>query len=257
MSIHSAAEIVYQGRPLQYWLDQLQATDADQQQCAIEAITQLGRDALQALSALSQCLPPEDTARRLAAATALSQLGSRFLLLLPQIRARLRQAAILERNDEARRQLLDALVHIGPQPQSRMPTLVDTLKDALPAVRMSAAEALKEMGPTAREAIPALTAVALYDPVLRVRVEAARAIWHIDPRLPRVLPVLIEGLSDSDEMTRWIAADCLGEIGMEAEEAIPALRRALQAPLRSRLIRMSIILAMQRIDPSLQLEDFD
>jgi HEAT repeat protein len=257
MNTRPDSETLYQGQPLSYWIEQLQTTAADQQQRAVEILTQLGSDALQAQSALSQLTLQEDTGRRLAAARALSQFGSRFLLLLPQIRARLRQAAILERNDEARRQLLDALVHIGPQPHSRLPALVDTLKDAMPAVRMSAAEALGEMGAAGRDAIPALTAVSLYDPILRVRVEAARAIWHIDPRLPRVLPVLIDGLSDSDEMTRWIAADCLGEIGMEAEEAIPALRRALQQPLRSRLIRMSLILAMQRIDPSLQLEEFE
>ncbi len=50
-------------------------------------------------------------------------------------------------------------------------------------------------------------------------------------------------------MSRWIAADCLGEIGPEAREAIPALQQVLAGPLRSRMIRMSIALALQRIDP--------
>jgi HEAT repeat protein len=60
--------------------------------------------------------------------------------------------------------------------------------------------------------------------------------------------VLIEALQAADESLRWVAADCLGDMGPEARDAVPALVEALRGPIKARLVRMSLGLALERID---------
>jgi hypothetical protein len=48
-------------------------------------------------------------------------------------------------------------------------------------------------------------------------------------------------------MIIWIAADCLGQIGPEARDAVPELQRALRRPYKIGLIRKGVALALQRI----------
>jgi HEAT repeat protein len=127
--------------------------------------------------------------------------------------------------------------------------LVEALRDALPHVRSGAAQTLGQLGPEAREAVPALTTAALHDEDLHVRVEAGIAIWRIDKRAGRVLPVLAEALQSDDEVLRWTAAECLGEMGPDARDAVPALLEALRANYKARLIRAGIQMALERIDP--------
>jgi HEAT repeat protein len=75
-------------------------------------------------------------------------------------------------------------------------------------------------------------------------------LYKIDRQADKILPMLIKALQDADEVRRWIAADCLGEIGPAAREAIPALREALQKEFRSTLVRTSVELALQKIEHS-------
>jgi HEAT repeat protein len=82
-----------------------------------------------------------------------------------------------------------------------------------------------------------------------VRVEAAVALWKIDRKGAVVIPALIKALGDDNEMLCWIAADCLGQMGPEAREAVPALRQALLRPFKISLIRKGVTLALQEIDP--------
>src|SRR5262249_17140181 len=117
-----------------------------------------------------------------------------------------------------------------------------------PYMRANAANALGQLGTEARDAVAALTTASLRDPDLRVRLEAAVALWRIDKRVGRPLPVLIEALKAEDEALRWGAADCPGDMGPEARDAVPALVEALRSPIKARLVRMSLGLALERID---------
>jgi hypothetical protein len=46
----------------------------------------------------------------------------------------------------------------------------------------------------------------------------------------------------------WIAAECLGQIGPTAREAVPALRQALQREFRFAIVKTGVKLALERID---------
>jgi len=75
------------------------------------------------------------------------------------------------------------------------------------------------------------------------------ALWKIDRKGPLVVPALVRALGDANELICWIAADCLGQIGPEAREAVPALRQALRRDFRISLIKAGVNLALERIDP--------
>jgi HEAT repeat protein len=116
-------------------------------------------------------------------------------------------------------------------------------------LRFHAAAALGNLGRAARSAVPALIHTSLWDEDHAVRVEAAVALWKIDRKGPLVIPALTKALADDNELICWMAADALGQIGPEAREAVPALRRALQRDFRISLVRTGVILALKRIDP--------
>jgi len=100
--------------------------------------------------------------------------------------------------------------------------LVITLKDSDRRVRSTAAEALGDIGPAAKEAVPALIA-ALKDSEWHVRDSAEEALEDIGPAAKKAVPALIAALKDSDKKVREFAAKSLGEIGPAAKKAVPAL----------------------------------
>jgi HEAT repeat protein len=202
------------------------------------------------LPALSGVLQNADRSARSRAAAVVGDLGMKMLATLPSLRAALRTMILTDSDEEVRSTALQALAHLSADTHRSVEALVASLKDPLPYVRMNAAHALGQLGHKAINALPTLTTVLLYDPAPRVKLEAAVAVWRIDRRVVRALPVLIETLQQPDEVSCWVAADCLGEIGPEAAAAIPALQELLQRPFRSRLIHMSIALALERIDPA-------
>jgi HEAT repeat protein len=116
-------------------------------------------------------------------------------------------------------------------------------------VRFHAAVALGEFGPAGRPAVPALIHASLWDEEPAVCVAAAVALWKIDRRGPLVLHVLTRALGDVNELVCWIAAEGLGQMGPEARQAVPALRRALQGDFRISLVKTAMILALERIEP--------
>ena len=93
------------------------------------------------------------------------------------------------------------------------------------ADRRQGAEALGEIGPEAKEAIPALM------PLLRnldfmIRRAVAEALAEIGPGTQE-LPALIRALQDKDYWVRTFIAEALGTMGADAKEAVPALIQAL------------------------------
>jgi HEAT repeat protein len=62
--------------------------------------------------------------------------------------------------------------------------------------------------------------------------------------------VLIEALRADDEVLRWIAADCLGDIGPPAAAAAAALEEALNGNFQIAHVRTGIKLALERIKTS-------
>lgn len=103
------------------------------------------------------------------------------------------------------------------------------LKPSLPVltetvdVPRAAASSLAQIGPAA---IPALK-TALTDADPEVRRQAARALGQMGPEAEPAVPELTQALSDKEATVRLAAAQALGRIGPAAAPAIPALVDAL------------------------------
>jgi len=93
------------------------------------------------------------------------------------------------------------------------------------SVREWAAVALRDLGPAACEASPALLA-ALRDPNSGIRDWAALALASVCSDPAEVLPELLRALHDANMFLRAAAATALGALG--AREAVPALSEALK-----------------------------
>jgi HEAT repeat protein len=89
-----------------------------------------------------------------------------------------------------------------------VPGLTESLKDADPGVRYTAAFTLGTYGPKAKEAVPAL-AEALQDPDKNVRVGAAYALADIGLDARPAVPALQEAARDDDPKVREGAAYAL------------------------------------------------
>lgn len=148
----------------------------------------------------------------------------------------------------------EALASIGPKAIEALLAVLDRERSR-PHVRALALRALGEIGPAASRAVSAVVHC-LDDVDLEVRAAAVRALAAfgdaVVPAIPRLvrelgaaslsagdagrillrfgdraLPALIAGLSDADATTRVHAAVILGQLGLVAEPAIPALVHAL------------------------------
>jgi HEAT repeat protein len=121
---------------------------------------------------------------------------------------------------EIRVAAVSALREMGPAAVDAVPALTEELDDK--SIRLEVLYALAGMGPSAKAAVPALTELLKtatgYDQLL-----AAQALWKIDENVDLVVPALIRALNDPFMPIRRDAADALGEIGPRARAAIPAL----------------------------------
>lgn len=94
--------------------------------------------------------------------------------------------------------------------------------------RIAAARSLSELGPDAKDAVPALIQAALEGDSVQVRRASIGAICRIGPEAAAAVPALIDALEDEDCPIRGLVADALGYIGPEARDAIPALTKAME-----------------------------
>jgi len=119
------------------------------------------------------------------------------------------------------------------------PKVIDFLVDALKheqdtSLRISAAEALADMGPSATEAIPTLISLAEHlessgsaqHHVLRLR--CIFALGRVATESERAVKALIGLLEHKDSSLRAAAASSLAAIGPFAKAAVPALKRAAE-----------------------------
>jgi HEAT repeat protein len=126
--------------------------------------------------------------------------------------------------------------------------LLDGLQSPEAALRPSAAQGLAERGPAALPAVGALLQTSLRDADAAVRL-AAVALSRIDRREKAVVPLLVRALKEGDDAQRWIAADCLAEIGPSADAAVPVLEELLKDPNRPPHLRHSFEVALRRLVP--------
>ena len=106
---------------------------------------------------------------------------------------------------------------------------IAALKSGDSLQRRLAAHALAEIGPAAREAVPALIET-LRDPESFVRVWVAAALARVQPENPDAIPALVVGTRDGISFVRSLAVWHLGRLGPGhpgVEPAVPELRELL------------------------------
>lgn len=130
--------------------------------------------------------------------------------------------------------------------------LLDDLASEDPSRRIAAVMALRELGPVAWPAIPALTE-ALSDPIMPVRKGAAGALGGIGPTADASVPALRRALGDPHRFVRSWAAMALFEIGPGAASAVPDLIQMLESDIDNLRGRSWCASALPRLaaDPDL------
>jgi HEAT repeat protein len=195
----------------------------------------IGPDARDAAPPLQDAFKDKDFDNRLRAAWALVRVAPD----LPAGRAFL--ISVLKHKDkEVRRTASESLARLGPRGKPAVPVLLETIrapvtdKDTWMAC-MRALFALWQIGPEAKEAIPALTRLCK-DRDEGVRMLAAGALLRVEEgnrqarrALKPLLPDLAGCLADAEPGVPLFAADVLGRLGPEARSALPALRKALES----------------------------
>jgi HEAT repeat protein len=242
----------HQNKPLSAWLKDLRSGRSETQARAEEAITNIGTNALPMLlrelraqdplgwqvwyRILSRKAFTVAADRIVSADRALRILGPKAEGALP---------ALLETAGDPRcgdHRPRAALVAIGP---AAVKPMISALTNSNARIRSCAALVLTGLGPSAREAAPALLR-SLGDPDGRVRAHAAGALSRIGAEPEVAVSALIERLSDSDLYVRLCATMALGEFGERAGLAVPALRR-LEAD-ESPEVRQQAVETLRRVE---------
>ena len=122
----------------------------------------------------------------------------------------------------------NALAEIGPAAKAAVPELIACLRSDTRYVVTSSAEALGLIGPDAASVAPGLTALLEDSDDDYTRVCIAQALWRIN-RSENSLPVLQDALKNSgDFMAVSRAVQAIGEIGPQAKGSAPLLRSLLK-----------------------------
>ncbi len=146
---------------------------------------------------------------------------------------------------DARMEAADAIAEMGPTARAAVPGLLYAFKTAHADVSTCAAMALAQIGREAQDAVPELVA-ALKNPDLAIRAEAAGALWSIAKHRD-VVPALIAALKDPRGRLPGRAAFFLGEIGKDAKPAVPVLLELLKDPTKW-YVRADAAVALWRIE---------
>src|SRR5262245_60515983 len=126
---------------------------------------------------------------------------------------------------EARRSAAKALAEMGPQARDAVPALTETLKDKDLFVRRFSAQALGAIGPEAKSAIPALVG-ALGESRKEMVVASARALGQLGPDGIKSLADILKDRK-RDLTLRRKATESLGASTKDAKSAVPVLIEAL------------------------------
>jgi HEAT repeat protein len=116
-------------------------------------------------------------------------------------------------------------------------SLVKQLKSPEASTRRTAAKALGEAGPSAREAVGAL-ADALKDSDSFVRRFAAQALGEIGPAARDAVPALTKALNDSRREVQEAAAAALGKIGASS---VQSLITVAKDPRKEAMVRLKAV----------------
>lgn len=209
-----------EGAELRELIGKLKSKDNEIRRAAARELGDLGTEAKEAVPELTKVLRDKDAFVRRFAADALGKIGPEAKSAVPALASLTND----ERNEVAEA-AVDALGKIGGAAVS---ALTSTLKDPNKAssVRRKAAVALAKVGPEARGAVPALSAV------VSGKVKMAK-----------------KAKGGNDDDIRIEAATALGVVAKSSDtEAIAALKSVSEGKQRNRQLQKAASDALRRID---------
>lgn len=221
-------------------LDGLNHDNADVRAVSVRALGGMGADSLVFLPRFIGLLGDESYFVQWNCAGAIGSLGPAAVSAAPGL-----LADVTPSEDFAERwPVSGSLAGIGAP---AVPSLVGVLLDDPDEERRhSAARALELMGPSGREALPALLDAMQNDGLL-VGEQAARAVAAIAILDTDAVAALIEMLESGSLGGRAVAALALGEMRPPAVQAVPALARAVNDPNAG--VRSKAVLALSKLAP--------
>lgn len=204
----------------------LQSNDFAEQHRALDALAAHRASAEKYAPALYEQLRDKDQAVRQHAAMALAALGVGEQAVIEELLAGMgrRSPGVYLSQPERARSSMAALVKLGPK---AVPTLIKVMDDEQYAGRDLALEALGEIGPAAKEALPAIQKWLVTDDVPAL-CRAVEAKWRIDGDAMFALERMIPLLDETRGREYHAAVRTLVHMGADAKDAMPALVAALQ-----------------------------
>jgi HEAT repeat protein len=182
---------------------------------AAEDLGLIGRNAKVALPQLTQALEDADPRVQISAARAVALIEKDREGVLPVLQKALKNPSV-----QIRKSAAEALGDIASQAKNAVPALIEVLEDPDPIVRWAAADALGRLGGDAENAVADL-AQGLRDPAIRTI--CADSLGSIGSASRGAVPLLKDALKDSDPSFRWSAAVALARIDSRAAKAAMSL----------------------------------
>jgi HEAT repeat protein len=265
-----AAETLYAGKPLAFWLAGLKDGDPLIREEAIAVLTDAGPAARDAVPQLEALLKDQERGVRFRAGLALWRIAGQKKPAIAALTEAIRDPA---RTDRVR--LLFNLVEFGPEAVSAAPAVLELVADSDPVLRQqatqllqkfgpgvvsvlaaalegkdarqrrNAAEVLGRMGTFGREAQSALLR-RLDDEDKRLRTDCARALWSQGQTTEVVAAVLLDAARTGSTTQRQNILDTIG-YGTRSNLAAPILKELLQTS--DLLTRVRAANALWDLDP--------
>jgi HEAT repeat protein len=167
--------------------------------------------------------------------------------------------ALKDEEPWVRRNAALALGKLGPDAADlARKEVFDALDDADADVRLAALEALANLGPPARDELPALLSI-LHESARRrqakVSLHVARSLARLGPEAKDAVPDLRTLLKSDEREVRLQAIQTLRKIGPEARKAAPELIEHLKDADKS--LRLPAAFALTAVDPAMTSEGKD
>ncbi|HYV28358.1 MAG TPA: HEAT repeat domain-containing protein [Candidatus Eisenbacteria bacterium] len=208
-----------------------------------KALSQFGEEAKDAVPKLTRLAARDDDTARWAI-EALAEMGANAVPGLVEL---YRHVATRDAENDNHPFVAKALIKIGTKASAAAPVVAGDLDSEKIERVIIAAHVLGYLGESARIALPRLKELLTHDEV-RVRVRAAGALWSLDRQTNAVLPVLLAALRDNSiqrAAAKRYAAEALAEMGPVAQEAVPLLETMLHDQQTS--VRQSAAEALKKI----------
>ena len=187
------------------------------QEAAVKAIGKLGEVAKAAVPTLAKLLPTTQPPLQGAVALALGAMGASARDALPELGKSLNSP-----DAGTRVAALTAFVRIESDTGRKVEMLKHALDDPAQPVRVAAIEELGKLG---RAAEPA--AEKLYE-LTENSTEREQALEVLGGMAIRSVPLLVRALGNAHPYVRQYAAERLGQLGKDAKDAVPDLRKLLE-----------------------------